>query len=282
LKRKRLTITLDARLLERIDSIIDKNQIRNRSHAIEFLIKKSLPPGVTRAVILAGGPGVHFRPLTYEIPSALIPFKDKPLLSYTIDQLKKAGIEKIVLCIGHLGEKIIDQFGDGHQLGVEISYSRDGQKPLGTAGAIWQARHHLKGEPFLVISGDILSNIDLSDLINFHDRGKCAATLALTTIKNPAQHGVVKVKGNKIVSFNEKPDFLDSDSNLIHAGVYILENSVFEFFPKKRPLVIEKDVFPKIVKAKEMKAYLFEGQWFDISYPKVYEKALKKFKLKEA
>ncbi|MFC1727026.1 sugar phosphate nucleotidyltransferase [Patescibacteria group bacterium] len=280
MKRDRLTITLDSQVLKRVDSFIDGKKIRNRSHAIEYLVKSNLPLTVRQAVILAGGPGVNFRPLTYEIPNVLIPFKGKPLLTHLINQIKQAGINEIVICVGHLSEKIVKQFKDGQDFGVSLNYSFDGPRPLGTAGAILKAKKYLKNGPFLVIHGDVMSNIDLQAMIDFHNGDKYLATLALTTIQDPRRHGIVRAKGIDLMEFDEKPSKPRQDSNLINAGIYILEEVAFKYFPKKRPAMMEKDVFPKLVKAKKAAAYLFEGSWFDISYPEHYEQALKKFERK--
>lgn len=280
MRRKRLTITLDSRLLGKIDSLIDLQKIRNRSQAIEYLIKKNLPLSVRKAVILAGGGGVHFRPLTYEIPSVLLPFRGKPLLAHLIAQIKNAGIEEIILCVGYLAEKIKESFGDGSHLGVSLTYSYDGPKPLGTAGAILKTKKLLGKAPFLVIHGDILSNIDLEDMINFHDGEKFLTTLALTTLKDPRKCGVVTVKGASLTEYNEKPSDKNYKSNLIHAGIYILEPEAFEYFPKRGFSSMERDVFPKLASENKAAAYLFEGQWFDISYPKNYGQALKNFRFK--
>jgi NDP-sugar pyrophosphorylase family protein len=277
MKRKRLTITLDPQLLKKIDTVVNGKGIRNRSHAIEYLVKKGLPPMVKKAVILAGGPGIHFRPLTYEIPSVLIPFKGKPLLAHLIEQIKKTGIQEIVLCVGYLAEKVEDEFGNGEKWGVKLVYSHDGPKSLGTAGALLKARSYLKEGAFLVVHGDILTEIDLIDMVNFHEGGQYLATMALTTISDPQRYGTVKVKGKEVVSFNEKPEQKEISSNLIHAGIYILEQKAFDYFPQKTPAAIEKDVFPALVDEGKVAAYLFEGQWFDISYPEVYEEALKAF-----
>lgn len=272
-----MTITLDPTLLSKVDSFVDGQKIRNRSHAVEYLIKKSLPPTVNRAVILAGGKSVNFRPLTYEIPNVLIPFRGKPLLAHLIDQIKNIGIKEIVVCVGYLSERIVDEFGSGKDYGVNLIYSYDGDKQLGNAGALYKARKHLDKGPVLVMHGDILTNIDLNDLVEFHDGAKYAVTIALTTVDDPQKFGMVKVRGIDIVEFNEKPRGKDKVSNLIHAGVYILEQVAFKSFQKNTPSSMEKSVFPKLAKNNQLAGYVFEGQWFDISYPHYYEKALMEF-----
>ena len=123
--RDRLTITLRKDILEKLDNLIDGVTLRNRSHAIESILERSLMPQVTQAVILAGGVGVNMRPFTYEIPKALIPVHGKPLVEYLIEELRDAGIRTIVMATGHLGDKIIDHFGNGSKFGVTIQYSQE-------------------------------------------------------------------------------------------------------------------------------------------------------------
>jgi len=280
MRRERITITIDSATLKKVDSIVDKTRIRNRSHAIEHLVNKALPTRVRKVVILAGGPGTRFRPLTYEIPSALIPFKDRTVLEHIILRLSEVGLTDIVICTGHLGDKIEHKIKDGSAYGVSVTYARE-NKPIGTGGAIYNARNLLNESPFLVLHSDILSNIDYLDLFEFHNSEKRHATLALTTKPDPENYGVVRVKGTQIVNFLEKPTS-DADSNLIHAGIYVLEHEVMDIIGKikKKTISMEKDVFPQIANDHELTGYMYDGQWFDISIPESYENALKVFNFK--
>src|SRR3989344_5584060 len=164
--RDRLTITLLKDILKKVDSFIDGTTIRNRSHAIETLISRSIAPKIDTAVILAGGEGIKLRPLTYEIPKSLIPIGGRPLVEYTVEMLKKADIRNIVFAIGHLGDKIRDYFGDGSKFGVRITYKEE-SKRLGTAGALRSAASDINGT-FITLHGDVLSHINLFDLLQFH------------------------------------------------------------------------------------------------------------------
>lgn len=275
--RDRLTITLRKDILKKVDSIIDGTSIRNRSHAIETLITRSIAPKIDTAVILAGGEGIKLRPLTYEIPKPLIPVLGKPLVEYTIEHLKKAGIRNIIFAIGHLGDKIKEYFGDGSSYGVRISYSEE-RKRLGTAGALRNAASLLHGS-FILIHGDILTKINIFDLLEFHKQQNVTATMALTTNPEIETHGNVRLEGAKILEFLEKPKKGNNLSLLINSGIYVLEPSIFSYIPKKGISFLEEDIFPILADKGQLAGFSFSGSWFDITTAKSYELALKKWKI---
>jgi len=124
--RNRITITLKKKILKHVDEYIDGERIRNRSHAIEYILNKFFAPRITRAIILAGGQGVKMRPLTYEMPKGLIPIHERPVLEYIIDTLRYHNIRDIVISVGHHGDKIQKYFGNGSKFGVNISYIKQG------------------------------------------------------------------------------------------------------------------------------------------------------------
>lgn len=271
--RQRLTITIKKNLISKIDMTIDGTRIRNRSHAIEYLLSQALKPPVSQAVILAGGEGVKLRPLTFEIPKSLIPVRGKPILEYQIESLRNADIRDIILAIGHLGEKIKDHFGNGGKFGVKISYSEE-SKSLGTAGALANCFQLLESNPFLVIHGDSLIDIDLTEPIRFHDDLKnVIATIVLSTVSDPTAYGNVLLKGSKIIDFIEKPAQKETTSHLVSTGVYVLEPDIFDYIPEKMPAMLE-DLFPQLAKKGVLGGFTFAGQWFDVSTPKLYEQAI--------
>ena len=139
--KERLTITLDKGLLKKVDDAIDGSKIRNRSHAIEFLLSSVLVPKQTKVLILAGGEGVKFRPLTYELPKALVPVLGKPLLEYTLESLRSHGLTEIYISIGHLGNKIREYFGDGGRLGLKITYLEQDASALAPPSRFWKRSH---------------------------------------------------------------------------------------------------------------------------------------------
>ncbi|MBI4136797.1 NTP transferase domain-containing protein, partial [Candidatus Roizmanbacteria bacterium] len=223
--RERLTITLRGDLLKRLDEIIDGVQIRNRSHAIEYLLSQSLAPKVSQAIILAGGQGVQMRPLTYEVPKPLIPVGGKPLIEHTIEMLREAGIRDIILAIGHLGAKIKEEIGNGKKYGVSVTYSEE-TKPLGSAGAVKNAASFLQQKPFVVVNGDILTKINLSEVISFHQEDKFDATMVLSTEPNTKGYGVALLRGERIVKFLKQDKM--QRTQLINAGIYVMNPSIIE------------------------------------------------------
>ena len=157
MRRSRITITLNSDLLKKVDRLIDKNKIRNRSHAIEYVLNKYTQSNVHKAVILAGGRGTQLRPYTYEIPKPMLPVKGTPILEHLIKQLKKNNVADLIICISYLGEKIRTYFGNGEQFGVRIQYSEEDENLL-TGGAIKKIKDQLGNETFLVVHGDILTD----------------------------------------------------------------------------------------------------------------------------
>lgn len=271
--RDRLTITLRKDILKRVDQLIDKTTIRNRSHAIETLLNRAIAPKIETAVILAGGEGIKLRPLTYELPKALIPVQGKPLVEYTIELLKKADIRNIIFTVGHLGEKIIKYFGDGEKFGVRIKYNQE-KRHLGTAGALKQIVSQISGT-FMAIHGDILVKINLFDLLRFHSQQNVIATMALTTTQDTQSHGNVRLRGTQILEYQEKPKKGKSLSLLINAGIYVFEPAIFSYIPKTSISFLEEDIFPKLAKDQQLSGFTFDGAWFDITNVYSYEKALK-------
>lgn len=277
MQRQRLTITLREDLLTQVDKKIDGVRIRNRSHAIEYLLTKSIGSKITKAYILAGGHGLKMRPFTYEMPKPLIPVKNKPILEYIIALLRDHNIRDIYIGIDYLGDKIRSYFGDGAKFGVDITYI-DTKKPLGTAGALYSAEKYLKDNKFIMIHGDVLADIDLSDMIDFAEEEKNILTMALTSIDDPSLYGSVKLRGARIVEFTEKPTTDHNVSRLINAGIYIVSPEIFKYLSAKNTCSLESEAFPAIIADHGMIGYHFAGNWFDISTPKIYERALKEWK----
>lgn len=277
IKREKLTVTVKKDLIKKIDSIIDGVKIRNRSHATEFLIEQGLGINkIRKAVILAGGKGTRLRPFTYEMPKPLIPLKGKPLLQHNLDLLKSHGITEFYISIGYKGKQIKDYFGNGEKFGINIKYIEE-KEPLGTAGPLKLAEKYLD-DTFILIWCDILADIDLEDFIAFHKNSGGLATMALASVEDVTAFGVASLKGSKIIGFVEKPTKEEAPSNLINAGMIILEPKVFKYFPNKKVISIEKEIYPKLVEAGKMYGYPFVGQWYDTGTHEAYEKAIKGWK----
>lgn len=275
--RLRLTITLKKDILDRLDATIDGARIRNRSHAIEYHLGKALGPSIKKAFILAGGRGIKMRPFTYEMPKTLIPVHGKPILEYTVEMLRVAGITDIVIFVGYLGEKIREHFGDGSRFGVSITYVAE-KKEGGTAVPLRDAKKHLTSGPFLMLYGDVLIDINLHDLIDFHLAEGGEATLAVTTVSEPSEFGVLRLHGSKIVEFTEKPPKSGKLSRLVNTGVYVMNPSIVKRIPQTEQTMLERDVFPKMAKEGVLRGFLFEGQWFDVGTPEIYERVLAEWK----
>jgi NDP-sugar pyrophosphorylase family protein len=274
--RERISITVRKSLLRKLDRTVDGAKIRNRSHAIEYYLSQALSPRVSKAVILAGGPGTQMRPLTYEVPKALIPVHGKPLLTYTIELLKRYHIRNIILSIGHLGEKIREHFGNGEAYGVRITYVNQ-EGVVGTGGALAAVDGLVGRETFLMIHGDLLVDIDLDDMISFHQESDFLASIALTSTADISAYGAVQVQRNRVVAFSEKSRQGKFDSQLINAGVYIMEPQIFDFIPEGRPCSLEQDVFAGLARDKQLGGYVFAGDWHDVSTPEAYDHALKRW-----
>lgn len=276
--RERITVTIRQDLLHALDNTIDNQRTRNRSHALEMILSQTFNSHIQQAVILASGKGVKMRPFTYEIPKPLIPVNGKPLLEHGITLLRNHGIKNIIITVSHLAEKIEKHFKDGSKYGVNIKYVHE-KKPTGTGGALRAAHQHLSDAPFIMLYSDVLLDLDLSEFTQVHTNTKAAiGTLALTSVADPSAYGAVKLRGSRIVEFSEKPVISNDVSRLVFAGYAVFKPAVFDFLTKKRgQLSLEQDIFPKLIKQGHLYAYPFEGQWFDVSTPEVYDTVIKQW-----
>ena len=275
--KERVTLTLDGNILSEVDRRVDGHKIKNRSHAIELLLMQSLGsadmPKV--AVILAGGVGTRLKPLTFEIPKPLVLLHDRTLLEHQFDLFKKHGIKNIIISIGYKGEKIRQAIGDGRRFGVNVSYIEE-SKPLGTAGPLKLARPMISGT-FVAENSDELKEINLHDMYLFHKENKATVTIALTTVDNPSSYGVARMQGNRILEFVEKPKKDDAPSNLINAGLYMMEAEVLDYIGDGY-CMLEKDVFPKLATEGRLFGYPFSGQWYNTGTLELYEQAIREWK----
>jgi len=275
--RTRLTITLEKDVLKQLDGYIDGSRIRNRSHAIEYLLTKHFAPKVKKALILAGGKGLKMRPFTYEMPKCLLPVNNRPVLQYTIENLRRYDIRQLLISVGHQGGKIKEYFGDGSKFGVKITYLDQAKAETGTAAPVLQAKKFFNNQPFLIYYGDVLADLDLGDLIDFHLSARTLVTMALTSVKKSHDWGVVRLQGNKVYSFLEKPDARRDLSHVINAGIYVCEPKIFDYLrPETKRL--EREVFTKLVSQHKLAGYLFAGAWFDVGNPESYQQAVGSWK----
>ncbi len=274
MERIPFTITMRKDLVKKIDSLVDGTRIRNRSHSLEFVVNSYFSPKISKALILAGGKGVKMRPLTYEMPKAMLPVKGKPILEYTIEQLKKNEIRELVIACGPLGDKIKEYFGDGSRFSVKISYI-DEKADLGTGGALKKALPLLGSEPFVMIWGDVLAEIDLADMVDFHMEENPVLTVALTSVSDPREYGSVKLHRNVLMDFQEKPKRGSDVSHLVTAGIHIVDPRIAKYLPKKNSFMLEEDVLQSLTKERAIRGYIFDGQWFDVGSLEIYQKAIR-------
>ncbi len=223
-----------------------------------------------KAVILVGGEGTRLRPLTNGIPKPMLPILNHPFLEHTIHYLSKYGITEVILALSYLPEIITDYFGDGRQLGVRLHYTLE-DSPLGTAGAVKNAGEYLDST-FVVLNGDIYTDLDITAMFDFHRQRKARATIALARVDNPCAFGVVETDSQgRIGRFLEKPAPDEVTTNWINAGVYILEPEVLQQVPDNAHYMFERGLFPRLLELGEtMCGYQFQGQWLDMGTPEKY------------
>src|SRR5919198_121644 len=221
-----------------------------------------------QALILAGGEGTRLRPLTTTVPKPVVPLVDRPFIRFMIDWLRGHGVDDIVMSCGHLASGVRNVLGDGTALGITLRYVEE-PRPLGTGGALKYAEPLLE-ERFLMLNGDVLTDLDLTAQIEQHERAGARATLALTPVEDPSAYGLVRTGGDGAVTgFVEKPAPDQIDTRNISAGIYVLERSVLDLLEPDRPASIERDVFPRLV-GDGLYGYVGSGYWLDIRTPERY------------
>ena len=225
-----------------------------------------------KALFLAGGFGTRLKPITNDLPKPMVPIMGKPLLERNIETLKMHGIDEVVLSTCYKPYKIENHFKDGKKFGIKINYISE-DMPLGTAGAIKNAESFFN-DTFLVFNADILSDIDISEMIRFHKAKGALATIAVTKVDNPSAYGVIEHDENGfITAFKEKPKPHESSSNLINAGVYIFEPQLLDHIPSGRAVSIERETYPLLLeKGFKIAVYNNCSYWLDLGTPEKYLK----------
>jgi mannose-1-phosphate guanylyltransferase len=221
-----------------------------------------------QALILAGGEGTRLRPLTSTVPKPVVPLVDRPFIVFMLDWLRSHGVDDIVMSCGHLASGVRNVLGDGSAFNVRLRYMEE-PRPLGTGGALKLAEPMLD-ERFLMLNGDVLTDMDLSAQFRMHEEAGARATLALVPVEDPSPYGLVRTLRNGVVTeFVEKPSSDQIDTNNISAGVYMLERSVLELLEPDQPASIERDVFPQLV-GDGLYGCVSEAYWLDIGTPARY------------
>lgn len=219
-----------------------------------------------KAIILAGGKGRRLKPFTYILPKPLVPVGEKPILSILLQQLKKYGIKDVVLCVNHMAELIMSYFGRGEKLGVNIEYSME-EKELGTVGPL----KLIKDLPdnFLVMNGDLLTDMNFIDFFNYHIKNKKLLTVSTYTRVVNIDFGVVKTSNNIINDFIEKPNYTFK----VSMGVYAFNKKVLDYVPDNEFFGFDKLMLTLLKNNVGIASYDYNGYWLDIGRPEDFEMA---------
>ncbi len=224
-----------------------------------------------KAILLAGGKGTRLRPLTLHTPKPIVPIFDRPFLYYQIDLLRQIPeIDEVILSLNYQPRRIEEIFGDGSALGIRIRYLVE-PNPLGTGGAIKYAEQYLH-DSVVVFNGDVLTQVNLAEVLALHRSRNAKATIVLTPVENPRAYGLVETDpAGNVRRFLEKPDPDQITCDTINAGIYVLEPETFERIPKDTAWSIERRYFPSLVERGEtFVAYVYRGYWVDIGTPAKY------------
>lgn len=230
-----------------------------------------------KAIILAGGSGERLRPLTAETPKPMVPFLGAPLLEHSLRLLRRRGITQVALTLHYLSEVVEDFFGDGHALGMELSYFRE-DEPLGTAGAVRECRAFWEGEEtVLVLSGDALWDLELEEALQLHHSRDCAATLLLHRSRRPLEYGLVRTDANGLVTgFVEKPGWGQVFTDQVNTGIYLLSRRALTALPEEGPWDFARNHFPALLERGErLGGCVCRGYWKDIGDCAAYLEAVR-------
>ena len=224
-----------------------------------------------KAVVMAGGEGTRLRPMTANQPKPLLPVVNKPIMEHVLRLLRKHGFTETVVTVQFLATLIRNYFGDGEELGMKLHYVAE-EVPLGTAGSVKNAEEHLRGEPFIVISGDALTDIDLTDMLRFHRERGAKVTIALKRVPNPLEFGIIIVdEQGRIQRFLEKPTWGQVFSDTVNTGIYIMEPEVLERVAAGEVVDWSGDVFPELLAEGEpLYGYVADGYWEDVGTHESY------------
>jgi mannose-1-phosphate guanylyltransferase / phosphomannomutase len=217
-----------------------------------------------KAVVMAGGEGTRLRPLTSNQPKPMVPIVGKPCMEHILELLKQHGLEDVIVTVAFMPQAIRSYFGSGDSLGMSIEYSVE-ESPLGTAGSVRLASDRLD-ETFVVISGDALCDVDLTELISFHKEKEAAVTIGLKSVENPLEFGIVVTdEEGRIERFLEKPSWSQVFSDTINTGIYVLEPEVLRHIPTEGPYDFSKELFPLLLEmGRPLYGYVFDNYWQDI------------------
>jgi mannose-1-phosphate guanylyltransferase / phosphomannomutase len=227
-----------------------------------------------KAVVMAGGEGTRLRPMTANQPKPLLPVINQPIMEHVLRLLKRHGFDETVVTVQFLAALIRNYFGDGEELGMTLSYATE-EMPLGTAGSVKNAQDALRDDRFLVISGDALTDIDLTDMVRFHKKNGALVTIGLKRVPNPLEFGIIIVdEGGRIQRFLEKPTWGQVFSDTVNTGIYVMEPEVLERVAEGESVDWSSDVFPKLLaEGAPLYGYVADCYWEDVGTHESYLKA---------
>ena len=223
-----------------------------------------------KAVILAGGEGTRLRPLTCKIPKPMVPILNRPFLEHMLSHLRGHGVDHAILTMWYLPDVIRSHFGNGEGLGLRLTYTLE-ERPLGTAGAVKNVEAELDG-PFLVLNGDIFTDLDLGAMARFHRDSGAMVTIALTQVADPSAFGVVEMdERGRVTRFLEKPSPGETNSNWVNAGTYLMEPEALAQAPSGEHHMFERGLFPKLLEmGAPVYGYRSSAYWVDLGTPASY------------
>lgn len=224
-----------------------------------------------RAVVLVGGFGTRLRPLTLTTPKQMLPVVNRPMIERVVEHLGRHGVTTAILSLGYRPDAFTDAYPDGRCAGVDLHYAVE-PEPLDTAGAIrFAADHGGVDERFIVVNGDVLTDLDVTALVEFHDRRGAEGTIALTKVDDPSAYGVVPTAPDgRVEAFIEKPARDEAPTDLVNAGTYVLEPSVLERIPSGQRVNVERVTFPAMVADGTLYAMDGTAYWIDAGTPPSY------------
>jgi len=227
-----------------------------------------------KVCIMCGGEGTRLRPLTFERPKPCIPIVNVPSVRHLVSHLSNQGFNDIVITLGYMSQAIENALGDGSLFGADITYVHEETK-LGTAGSVKNAQEFLDGQPFLVVGGDHVADINLLEFYREHLKNACITTIGLISIDDPTEYGIAEIDANyHIKRFKEKPGPGEIFSNLASTGMYVCQPDIFDYIPAGQKYDFARNLFPQLMQeGHTLKAWLARGNWSDVGNPRSLRQA---------
>lgn len=224
-----------------------------------------------KAVILVGGKGTRLLPLTCNTPKSMVPVLNRPFMEYVVKHLGEHKVNDIIMAMNYLPEAIENYFGDGSKFAKHIYYCLE-SSPMDTAGAVKNTERYIDQDAFIVLNGDIFTDLDFTDMLRYHREKKAKVTIALTPVPDPTNYGLIETTpSGRITRFLEKPKPEEVTTDMINAGIYILEPEVLDWIPKDTPWSFERKLFPTLLERGEpVYGYSSDAYWIDIGRPEKY------------